>query len=308
MLGNGKEVIIEKGNTKEVPVKQGRRICLGGIHLEKTYKFLIPHIFGGNIVVDMNISGILKGGFNGYTIPLQAPLYPSPPWLYKGVEAVIIIAFFKGESIEPLLPKDVEISGDKVMGALWVARYPRTTLGSYNEALIAIQVSTQKGMAYYIPYIYVTNDSALAAGREVAGAPKKLANIELKDLYSTIVGVSRRGSMEMRAEVKPEYKVEESILRALLPPEGTSLLSLRVIPGIPPRKTKVEEVYWYAKVNFEKESSGRIFAWGGPARITLKGSLEDPVDRMEIAEYIQGVYARFDMELGVYDVISEFEV
>ncbi|MCE4623647.1 MAG: acetoacetate decarboxylase family protein [Caldisphaeraceae archaeon] len=256
----------------------------------------------------MKDSGVLKGGFSSYTIPIQAPLYPSPPWLYKGVEAVIIIAFFKGESVEPLLPKDVEISGDKVMGALWIARYPRTTLGPYNEALIAIQVSTQKGMAYYIPYIYVTNDSALAAGREVAGAPKKLANIEVKDSYSTIVGVSQRGSMEIRAEVRPEYKVEESILQALLPPEGTPLLSLRAIPGIPPRKTKVEEVYWYAKVNFEKDSSGRIFAWGGPARITLKGSLEDPVDSIEIVEYIQGVYTRFDMELGVYDVISEFEV
>jgi len=175
---------------------------------------------------------VLKGGNEGYTIPLNAPLYPQPPWLYRGVEAVIVIALFDARSVEPILPEDVELIGDKIMGAVWVARYPVTTLGAYNEALIAIQVSTPKGMAYYIPYIYVTNDSALAAGREVAGAPKKLADIDVVSNYMTVSGRARRGSMEIGVEVKPEYRVDEDFLYGLLPKEGVPLLSLRVIPGV----------------------------------------------------------------------------
>ncbi len=251
---------------------------------------------------------VLKGNFNGYTIPLNAPLYPQPPWLYRGVEAVIAVVLFDSRSIEPLIPKDVEIAGDSVMGAIWMAKYPLSTLGPYNEALIAFQVTTSKGMAYYIPYIYVTNDSALAAGREVAGAPKKLAEIDLNKEYMTFRAYASRGSMRMEVEVKPEYKVDESFLYGLLPKEGVPLLSLRMIPAVGSKKARVEEIYWYAKVEFEKDAEGKIFAWGGPAKVKLLGSLEDPLDDIKIVEILQGLYTKFDMELGVYDVIAEFEI
>jgi acetoacetate decarboxylase len=251
---------------------------------------------------------VLKGNYNGYTIPLNAPLYPSPPWLYKKVEALIAVVLFESKTLEPLVPKDVELPGDKVMGALWIAKYPLTTLGPYNEALIAFQVTTSKGMAYYIPYIYVTNDAALAAGREVAGAPKKIGDINIIYENETLRGYVKRGSMSMEVEVKPEYKVDESFIYGLLPKEGVPLLSLRVIPKVGSKKARAEEVYWYAKMNFERDAEGHVFALGGPARVKLVGSLEDPIDEIKVSEILQGIYLRFDMELGVYDVISEFEL
>ncbi|WP_271591200.1 acetoacetate decarboxylase family protein [Bradyrhizobium sp. CCBAU 65884] len=62
-----------------------------------------------------------------------------------------------------------------------VASYPSSTVGPYLECYSGIQVRDPGGeTGFYIPYIYVTtNDAALASGREVLGAPKKLAHITL---------------------------------------------------------------------------------------------------------------------------------
>ena len=49
-------------------------------------------------------------------------------------------------------------------------------------------------MGYYIPYIYVTNDAAMAAGRELLGAPRKMADISLESECDLIQGTLERTS------------------------------------------------------------------------------------------------------------------
>ena len=250
---------------------------------------------------------VLKGGFEGYTIPVDSPLYPPPPWLYWDVEAVIVLAVFKGDSVEPLLPEGVSPAGGDPLGAVWIARYPTTTLGPYNEVLIAVQVEGDFGMAYYIPYIYVTNDAALAAGREVAGAPKKIASIDIRREGSTVVGWAERGGMCIEAHVRLEYRADEGFISGLLPEEGVPLLSLRMLPRVGGAPGLAQTVLWKSKVFFNRKLDG-ISALGGSSKVLLRGSVEDPVDRLEIKEVVQGLYARFDMELDVDRVVGEWRV
>ena len=250
---------------------------------------------------------VLKGGFEGYSIPIDSPLYPGPPWLYWDVEAVITLVVFKKETVEPLLPEGVSPVGGDPLGAVWIARYPTTTLGPYNEVLIAVQVEGDFGLAYYIPYIYVTNDAALAAGREVAGAPKKIASIDIRQEGSTVVGWAERGGMSIEAHVKLEYKVDEAFISGLLPEEGVPLLSLRLLPRVGESPGLAQMVLWKSKVFFNRKL-GSISALGGPSKVVLRGSIEDPIDRMEIKEIVQGLYARFDMELDVDRVVREWRV
>ena len=250
---------------------------------------------------------VLKGGFDGYSIPLDSPLYPGPPWIYWNVEAIIILVTFDEKSVDPLLPEGVSPVGGDPLGAIWIARYPTTTLGPYDEALIAVQVEGDFGMAYYIPYIYVTNDAALAAGREVAGAPKKLAYIDLNQEGSTVAGLAKRGGMEVGAHVKLEYRVDEGFISGLLPEEGVPLLSLRMLPKVGDSAGIVQAVLWRSKVFFQRRH-GNISALGGPSKVVLKGSVEDPIDRLRVKEVVQGIYARFDMELDVERVVGEWRV
>lgn len=66
-------------------------------------------------------------------------------------------------SVEPLLPEGVDLAFE--MAAFWVGDYGISTVGGvYREVLIALPVRTEGiELAYYIPYIYVTNDAAMAA-------------------------------------------------------------------------------------------------------------------------------------------------
>lgn len=80
-----------------------------------------------------------------------------------------------GEKIADLLPPDVESMG---MGGMWFADYPHTTLGEFKEYVSFITVTVDEEGGAYIPHIYVDNDAALAAEREVLGAPKKFAHIK----------------------------------------------------------------------------------------------------------------------------------
>jgi acetoacetate decarboxylase len=123
---------------------------------------------------------VLRGGFRGFSTPFQAPLYTGPSIEYWDVEAVIVLGLFDRARVEALLPEGLEPAGDPVLGALWAAWYPFSTVGSYGEFLVALQVLRGSELGYYVPYIYVTNDAALAAGRELLGAPKKLAEVEVR--------------------------------------------------------------------------------------------------------------------------------
>ena len=232
------------------------------------------------------------------------PLYPPAPWLYWDVEAAIALVTFNAESVEPLLPEGVEVLGDQVMGAVWIARYPRSTLGPYNEALIAIQVYVGGEPRFFIPYIYVDSDVALAAGREVAGAPKKYADIGLEWSGRSVVGWARRAGMVIRVEVSPEYVASGEVLEALLSRDGTLLLNVRELPGVPGGGSVRDLVAWRARVWFHRSmGGGALKAWAGPSRVELVGGVEDPVGELEVVDVVEGFYAFFDMELSVDKVL-----
>lgn len=235
------------------------------------------------------------------------PLYPSGPWLYWDIEAVIAMATFKAESVEKILPRGAEVLGDEVMGAVWIARYPRSTLGPYNEALIALQVYVDGEPYYYIPYIYVDSDAALAAGREVAGAPKKYAEISLTWQGRTVVGLAERARMRIEVRVTPEYRAARELLTSLLSSEGTPLLSVRILPPIKGEGGVGDLVAWKAKVWFH-EAMNDVKAWAGSASIILQSGAEDNVGELELTSVVEGFYAFFDMELGVDKILRREEI
>lgn len=248
-------------------------------------------------------------GGTGFSTPFHAPLYTGPVIEYWDVEAVIALGLFDRASVESILPEGLEPAGDPVLGALWVGRYPFSTVGSYNEFLVAIQVLRGGELGYYVPYIYVTNDAALAAGREVLGAPKKLAEITLeRGVYSTVLGAARRGYMEAVVEVRPEGYVEEPVIRSLLPEEGVNLYSIRSLPPAGESPGIAQLVHWKAFVHFARRPSGRISAMAGPARVHLRGSLEDPIDSLGLKAAEQGFYAVFDMQLKPVRVVGEWRI
>lgn len=249
---------------------------------------------------------VLKGGRVGYSIPFNAPLYSGPPWLYRDAEALIALVAFEKDSVEPLLPEGLGVPGDPVVGAFWVSYYPFSTLGPYYEAIVAVQVEHEAGLAYYIPYIYVTNDAALAAGREVLGAPKKFARITLEQGEVVYGSVSRGGSILFEAELSLEGQTDEEVLRGMLPEEIT-LLSVRALPPVG-GSGLAQLVEWYVKTWFRRRPSGAADAWTGSVRVRHEGGVSDPIGELRVAEVLGGFYVIMDMELGVRRVVREWKL
>ncbi|MEB3779007.1 MAG: acetoacetate decarboxylase family protein [Desulfurococcales archaeon] len=247
---------------------------------------------------------ILKGKQVGFSIPFNAPLYKEPPWLYRDAEALIALVTFERESVEPILPEGVETLGGPVMGAFWISYYPFSTLGPYYEAIIAVQVGYGSNLAYYIPYIYVTNDAALAAGREVLGAPKKLASILLNKGETIYGSVSRGGVKLFELELSPEGLADEEMLRGILQEELT-LLSVRSLPPVG-GKGVAQLIEWYVKTWFRKTYSNAADAWTGSVLVRHSSGVSDPIGELRVHEVLGGFYVVMDMELGVKGIVREW--
>jgi len=245
---------------------------------------------------------VLKGGVKGYSIPLNAPLYPTrTPIVYYGCKVLVAIALVDGKTIDSILPEGVNVS-EKPLAAFWIGEYPASNVGVYNEALVAVQVSTDNlPLAYYIPYIYVTNDQALASGRELLGAPKKLAKIKLQWRDEMIRGVLYRGSKLLELSLRPLEKGSIEGIRSLVP-EEIPLISIRTLPPLRESPGVAQLVQWRAKIIIGENP--RILV--GPTEVKLWGTISDPLNTISVEEVLTGFHLEFDMELHADRVLREW--
>lgn len=263
---------------------------------------------------------VLQGADTGFSPPFDASLFGSSIGLgtpgteyeieYADCEAVATF-FTTTPEIETLLPEGITPYSDPPSAGVLLAHYPHTTVGGYHEYLAVIQVEDLDGeMAYYIPYIYVTNDAALVAGRELAGAPKKLAhmNIDRSDsIYRAHMSRPENNPL-VTITTKPERRAQGGLVDAILP-EKTPLLSIRHLPPIQGGDGCTQLVKWYADIDFHTDPDGDPKRWVGPTDIQYeRESPVDPVHKLEVNDMLAGLYLNFDMALGVTEVHKEWEL
>lgn len=244
-------------------------------------------------------------------IPFDAPLYDIDPERgaeYHGCEG-LAATFFTTADIASLLPEGLRPTSDPPTAAVWIAYYPFSTVGAYYEQLSAIQVEDDQGeMGYFVPYIYVTNDAALAAGREILGAPKKLAHIHLTKEFDLVQGSLERpsGKRLLTLTVRPTARLGPELLTAILP-KPTPMYSVRHLPPIGGKGGTTQLVRWWADVDVQKDSRGDPVAFAGPLALTYDSpSPIDPVHRLGVSELITAMYFQFDMKLGATTVVREW--
>jgi len=114
--------------------------------------------------------------------PLDAPLFRMDS--ERGIEywgcRAVMAGFTVAGDVGDLIPRGLHLDSPAI-GAVLVADYGASTLGPYGEFVSFLRVVDDAGTeGLYVPYIYVTDDAAMAAGREVLGAPKKLAAIDVQ--------------------------------------------------------------------------------------------------------------------------------
>lgn len=194
-------------------------------------------------------------------IPLLAPLYPDPPYEYRGSRLAVATleaapGFEMPEGFEPVEP----------IGAVAVfADYPETTIGPYFEVVVLAPCTYGGEFGLYCPFIYVDTDDAMAAGREVWGFPKKIASIALAfDGDAVTARLERRGEELLVLEGSTPDELDPEVAGALA---ALPIFNRKVIPGPAAKEPDVESV---TKVVLEATGHG---AWSGTGTLRAAGEL-----------------------------------
>ena len=243
-------------------------------------------------------------------IPFDAPLYrlddERGSVLIDGqsVTAVFTIA----SDIKRLLPKGLVPAADPPIGVVVIAHYGLSNFGPYLEQYSGIQVRDPSGeTGYYIPYIYVTNDVAMAAGREHLGAPKKLAHIELVRDGDLIQGTLERpaGKRLLTLTAQPNTRISTAMRQML--PTRTNAYAVRHLPpiGEAGEGGVTQLVKWRSERTFRRDEKGEEVIFSGLVSLTYDfPSVIDPVHNLTIGQIVLGVYEEFDTKLQAVGLLS----
>lgn len=120
------------------------------------------------------------------TMPHWGQVYLSPMAKYGDMDYVSISYVTDADKAAALIPKQLELvkipalPGQAVANLVF-AKYRECDLGPYMEVIVSIPVLHNGEIYGYLPAIYVDTDSAMLAGRELGGYPKKIAQITMRN-------------------------------------------------------------------------------------------------------------------------------
>ena len=192
----------------------------------------------------------------------------------------------------------------------FVADYPSTNFDvSYRESALFIRAVHNGEEGNYCLSMPVTNDIAMAGGREVFGFPKKMANIYYKKDGDTVEGwTERRGTrfMEVRAKLTGKFNdpAAQDILMATAAAEDGAIKAIsfnfKHFPApeggafdYNPRLVRQETVLKPKEIQF------------GEAEIILKYSDYDPWAEVVVVKMLGAMYTKGDNSMLGGKVVAE---
>jgi acetoacetate decarboxylase len=175
------------------------------------------------------------------SMPWSAPVFPELPHSWKGIRIAAFPFTPRPGVVERILPPGMEPA--EGLGLITLLCYPQTeTIHPFNELVVMVPVRVDDTLGNYIPYIYVTTDEALIPGREIAGFPKKLAEVEWEREGDRFRGSATRwGKKILRVEGRIEGPMPEEIAAAQRAAAGAPSLNYKLIPG-PAGDIAIEEI------------------------------------------------------------------
>ena len=180
-----------------------------------------------------------------WSMPWSAPVFPQPPHSWQGVREVVLPFQPDPDAVAAMLPPPLEPAEGP--GILTMLTYPwgaPQRIHPFNEAVVMVPVRLGDLVGNYVPYIYVTTDEALIAGREAAGWPKKIADITWERDGDRFTGsVTRWGTtiIEVTGDLSAPSASDDSLLGALLTGGQRPTLNYKLIPG-PGLEVEIEEI------------------------------------------------------------------
>ena len=242
--------------------------------------------------------------------PLGQPLYPPLPWHSRDGEHVAVEYETDPESVLELLPYDLEPADDPPRVTAWLGHFDFCTGGGpYSECSALIRVRYDGRIYHYPPAVYLGNDGCeewFAAGREVWGHHKKMANIyvEKHEGKGLVHGWCERpiGEKLVDIVVGPFEGVGDPDDLQFIP-----VISVRTIPH--PEKPEPETVQ-LIETEFDaqiiRSTDGVPNLWVGQGSVRITRSEQDPWYKLPVRRVVRGFYANFNFVTGYGRILKQY--
>jgi acetoacetate decarboxylase len=228
-------------------------------------------------------------------MPRQHGIYPPPPIIYRKARALALMFQCAPNLKKSYLPPELE-SIEGSLDTLIVVEYPETSIGPYNESLLLLSSTYNNKPGMYVFSIYVDDDVALTAGREIWGIPKKMAEIKLSKVKKNRINgtVSRKGKKIF--DISADIMEDEPGLSPREMFKSLPFYNIKIIPDVAdntkPALRQLTETFIKIEDIYAQNGTMTKYIKSQPSKydisdVILKDSIKD----------LGGFYAEFDMVL-----------
>ena len=203
------------------------------------------------------------------SMPWSSPLFVKPPHIWKGVRMAVFPFTPRPDAVRRILPPGIEPGEGQ--GMITMLCYPQGATRPFNECVVLVPVRVGKTLGNYVPYIYVTTDEALIPGREIAGFPKKIAEVRWERDGNQFRGSATRwGKKILSLEGTVDAPIPTEVAAAQGEAARRPTINYKLIPG-PAGEIEIEEI---TAVELDlKTRSAEI----GSGRVHCEASDDDPL-------------------------------
>jgi len=235
---------------------------------------------------------------SAFAMPPISPAFPPGPYRFVDRQYFIIRYRTDPEALRRVVPEPLEIV-EPVVNYEFIRMPDSTGFGDYTESGQVIPVRYQGKAGSYTHQMFLNDHPPIAAGREIWGFPKKLAQPSLSVETDTLVGTLDYGSVRV-ATATMGYKHRALDIVAEAQAMDAPNFLLKVIPHVD-GKPRVCEL-----VRFHLENVTVKGAWTGPASLQLNPHALAPVSELPMLEILTAKHLVADLTLGLGTVVLDY--
>jgi acetoacetate decarboxylase len=233
-----------------------------------------------------------------FAMPLTNPAYPIGPYRFLSREYLIITYRTDPQKLRDLVPEPLQI--DSPLVKFEFIRMPDSSgFGNYTESGQVIPVSFDGRKGGYTHCMFLDDHPPIAAGRELWGFPKELANPTLRVESDTLVGTLDYGPVRI-ATGTMGYKHHAADLAAVKASMLEPNFLLKIIPHVD-GTPRICELVEYHLMDIDLKG-----AWSGPASLSLASHALAPLGELPVLEIVSATHILADLTLGLGKVVHDY--
>lgn len=233
-----------------------------------------------------------------FSMPLASPSYPRGPYSFVDREFFTVTYETDMDILRELVPEPLEVT-EPIVNFEFIRMPDSTGFGDYTESGQVIPVTFNGKKGVYSHAMYLNDEAPIAAGREIWGFPKKLANPSLKVAQETLVGQLHYEDCQV-ALATMGYKYDELDLKEVHKSLMVPNYLLKIIPDVDGSPRICELVEFYLENLVIKG------AWSGPAALHLIPHAMAPVSDLPVRRVLSASHIITDLTLPYGKVVLDY--